>query len=359
MKISVISASKEMNTNQNHIKRCLELALEGLGQVAPNPMVGCVITKDNQIIAEGFHKQYGEAHAEVNAINSLEPGFDFSHCTLYVNLEPCSHQGKTPPCSDLIITKKFKKVIICNVDTNPLVGGKGIEKLKTAGIEVETGVLEKEGRELNKRFFTFHEKKRPYVILKWAQTNDGYISKNPIPENKTENWITCEENKKLVHEWRSQEQAIMVGTNTTINDNPELTVRLVEGKNPIRIVIDKDLKLKSDLKIFNDAAETLVFTGLSATSEKKIRYFTIDFTENVLQQILNKLYTLNISSVIIEGGTTLLESFIKENLWDEARVFVNPNKNFGSGIKAPNLDLSKAFQEKSGTDYLFILKNSA
>ncbi len=358
MKIGVISSPKEMNTNENHMKRCLELALKGLGQVAPNPMVGCVIVKNGAIIAEGFHKQYGEAHAEVNAINSLESDFDFSDCILYVNLEPCSHQGKTPPCSDLIISKKFKKVIICNVDTNPLVGGKGSEKLKTAGIEVESGVLEKEGRELNKRFFTFHEKKRPYVILKWAQTNDGFISKTPIPENKNDNWITCEENKKLVHEWRAQEQAIMIGTNTALTDNPELTVRLAKGKNPIRIVIDKDLKLEPDLKIFNDASETLVFTGLSATSAKNIRYFTIDFTKSVLHQMLNELYTLNISSVIIEGGTTLLESFIKENLWDEARVFVNPNKNFGSGIKAPDLDLSKALKEKSKSDYLFTLKNS-
>ncbi len=340
------------------MKRCFELALKGLGHVAPNPMVGCVIVKDGQIIAEGYHKEYGKAHAEVNAINGLGPGFDFSDCTLYVNLEPCSHQGKTPPCSDLLVTKKFKKVVICNTDTNPLVGGKGIERLKKAGIEVESGILEQEGRELNKRFFTFHEKKRPYIILKWAQTNDGFISKNPIPQNKSENWITGEESKKLVHEWRAQEQAIMVGTNTVFNDNPELTVRLTEGKNPIRVVIDKELKLNSDFNIFNATSETLVFTGIEKTSTNTVKFFKINISEKVLEQILRKLYALNISSVIIEGGTTLLQSFINENLWDEARVFINLDKNFGSGIKAPEFDLSKAHPQKSGADNLFTIKNT-
>lgn len=344
--------------HSDYMQKALQLAKSGWPKVAPNPMVGCVIVKDGEVIAEGYHKEYGGPHAEVNAINSLAPDFDFSDCTLYVNLEPCSHQGKTPPCSDLLVTKKFKKVVICNVDTNPLVSGKGIERLKKAGIEVESGVLEKEGRELNKRFFTFHEKKRPYIILKWAQTNDGFISKNPIPQNKSENWITGEESKKLVHEWRAQEQTIMVGTNTVLNDNPELTVRLTEGKNPIRIVIDKDLKLKSDLVIFNSAAETLVFTGLEKTSTGNIKFLKIDFSDKVLKQVLSKLYTLNISSIIIEGGTTLLQSFINENLWDEARVFINPDKNFGSGIKAPAFDLNSAQQQKSGADNLFTIKNS-
>lgn len=343
--------------HSTYMQQTLRLAEKGWPLVAPNPMVGCIIVKGDKIIAEGYHQKFGEAHAEVNAINSLDPGFDFSDCTLYVNLEPCSHQGKNPPCSDLIIDKKFKKVVICNVDTNPLVGGKGIEKLKKAGIDVETGILEKEGRELNKRFFTFHEKKRPYIILKWAQTNDGFISKQPIPQNKIENWITGEDNKKLVHEWRAKEQAIMVGTTTALNDNPELTVRLAKGKNPIRIVLDKDLKLKSDLHIFNDAAETLVFTEIEKTSTGNITYIKIDFSKNTLFQLLDKLFELNISSLIVEGGTTLLQSFINDNLWDEARVFINPNKNFENGIKAPEFDLSKASKEKSGTDYLYKIKN--
>ena len=343
--------------HSTYMQKALDLAKLGWPAVAPNPMVGCVIVKGDKIIAEGYHQKFGEAHAEVNAVNSLGPDYDLSDCTLYVTLEPCSHHGKTPPCSDLIISKKFKKVVICNVDTNPLVGGKGIEKLKKAGIEVETGILEKEGREMNKRFFTLHEKKHPYIILKWAQTNDGFISQDPIPENKNENWITCDENKKLVHEWRSQEQAIIVGTNTVICDDPELTVRLVEGKNPVRVVIDKDLKLKPDSKIFNDESETLVFTEHQKPSFGNTFYFQIDFSKNVLSQILNKLVDSNISSLIVEGGTTLLQSFINENLWDEARVFKNPNKNFGNGVKAPELDLSEALQEKSGTDHLLTIKN--
>lgn len=344
--------------HSDYMQKTLQLAKFGWPKVAPNPMVGCVIVKDGVIIAEGYHKEYGKAHAEVNAISVLSPDFDFTDCTLYVNLEPCSHKGKTPPCSDLLVKKKFKKVVICNTDTNPLVGGKGIERLKKAGIEVESGVLESEGRELNKRFFTFHEKKRPYIILKWAQTKDGFISKTPIPQNKNENWITGEESKKLVHEWRAQEQAIMVGTTTVLNDNPELTVRLTEGKNPIRVVIDRELKLNSDFNIFNDTAETLVFTEFEKTSTNTTKYFKIDFKEKVLEQILSKLYTLNISSIIIEGGTTLLQSFINENQWDEARVFINPDKSFGSGIKAPAFDLSKAHQQKSGADNLFTMKNT-
>jgi diaminohydroxyphosphoribosylaminopyrimidine deaminase/5-amino-6-(5-phosphoribosylamino)uracil reductase len=343
--------------HSTYMQHVLRLAETGWPLVAPNPMVGCVIVKDNKVIAEGYHQKFGEAHAEVNAINSLGPGFDFSNCTLYVNLEPCSHQGKTPPCSDLIISKKFKKVVICNVDTNPLVGGKGIEKLKKAGIEVETGILEKEGRELNKRFFTFHEKKRPYIILKWAQTNDGFISQQPVPENKSENWITGDDNRKLVHEWRAQEQAIMVGTNTVICDDPELTVRMAEGKNPVRVTIDKDLKLKPDSKIFNDASETLVFTRLDKASFGNTYFIKIDFSKTILPQILTKLFDSTISSLIVEGGATLLQSFINENLWDEARVFKNPHKNFGSGVKAPQLDMSNAIQVKSGMDHLLTIKN--
>jgi diaminohydroxyphosphoribosylaminopyrimidine deaminase/5-amino-6-(5-phosphoribosylamino)uracil reductase len=339
------------------MQKALALAELGRPAVAPNPMVGCVIVKNDEIVAESYHKRYGEAHAEVNAINSLEKNFDFSDCTLYVNLEPCSHHGKTPPCSDLIISKKFKTVVICNVDTNPLVGGKGIEKLKKAGIEVVTGILEKEGRELNKRFFTFHEKKRPFIILKWAQTNDGFISKDPVPVNRDENWITGDDNKKLVHQWRAEEQAIIVGTNTVKCDDPELTVRMVEGKNPIRITIDRELKLKTDSKIFNDASETIVFTGFDKASSGNTYFIKIDFSKNILPQIFSKLVDSNISSLIVEGGTTLLQSFINENWWDEARVFINPNKNFEKGIKAPLFDLSKAHKGISGEDHLFTIKN--
>lgn len=346
----------DLNTSETYMKRCLELALKGLGSVAPNPMVGCVIVKENKIIAEGYHQNFGEAHAEVNAIKHLPEDFDFSDCTLYVNLEPCSHQGKTPPCSDLIINKKFKKVVIGNTDTNPLVGGKGIAKLKAANIEVESGVLEKEGRELNKRFFTFHEKKRPYIILKWAQTANGFICRKPLSDIKEDNWITGEASKKLVHQWRAQEQAIMVGTNTVINDDPELTVRLVSGKNPVRIVLDKDLKLNPELAVFNNAARTIVFTEQEKANHDMVTYYKINFNDNLKDSVLSYLYKEGISSVIIEGGAKLLSSIIDQNSWDEMRVFVNPEKTFKNGIAAPKIPLPEKF-ELSGTDKLYLIKN--
>ncbi len=223
------------------MQRCLELAAKGLGNVAPNPMVGCVIVCDGEIVAEGYHEQYGCGHAEPNAIKQVSDAI-LKKSTLYVTLEPCSHHGKTPPCADLIISKGIKKVVIGNLDSNPLVSGRGIQKLKEAGIEVEHGILDKECRALNKRFFTFHEKKRPYIILKWAQTQDGFISHNPLPENKEDNWITGKESKALVHQWRGEEQAILIGYNTALVDNPLFTMhRLVKGKNPIRLIIDKTL----------------------------------------------------------------------------------------------------------------------
>jgi diaminohydroxyphosphoribosylaminopyrimidine deaminase / 5-amino-6-(5-phosphoribosylamino)uracil reductase len=344
-------------SDQNkYMKRCFELALKGLGYVAPNPLVGCVIVKDEKIIAEGYHAEYGKAHAEVNAIHSLPENFDLSDCTLYVNIEPCSHHGKTPPCSDLILKKNFKKVVISNIDTNPLVGGKGIERLKKAGIEVETGILEKEGRELNKRFFTFHEKKRPYIILKWAETNDGFISRLPLPENKSENWITGEESKRLSHQWRAQEQAIMVGSNTVLNDDPQLTVRLAEGKNPLRIVLDRQLRVPDDFNIFDNSAPTLVFTKNDKPSQKNVNYVKLSDGDPV-QSILEETYELNISSIIIEGGSQLLNGFIKNKSWDEARIFVNPNKNFVKGIQAPAFDKKNTSPEKTGGDLLYTIKN--
>jgi diaminohydroxyphosphoribosylaminopyrimidine deaminase / 5-amino-6-(5-phosphoribosylamino)uracil reductase len=345
-----------MSINEKYMFRCLELAEKGLGWVAPNPLVGCVIVKDERIIAEGYHEKYGEPHAEVNAVTTLPPDFDFRDCTLYVNLEPCSHFGKTPPCADLIVSRKFKKVVIGNLDTNPLVSGKGIEKLRNAGIEVEHGILDADCRELNKRFFTFHEKKRPFIILKWAQTADHFLSRWPLPETKSDNWITGEESKKLVHQWRAEEQAIMVGTNTVINDDPELTVRLVEGKNPIRIVLDRNLKLSHSFKIFNEAAETLVFTAKEREPSKHIKYLTIDFSRSVVPQIVNKLHELHISSLLVEGGAQLLQSFIDADLWDEARVFSNPDKKFVQGIKSPVLKLNPDITVV-GTDLLYWFKS--
>lgn len=346
-----------MSISEMYIKQCIQLALKGMGYVSPNPMVGCIIVKEDAIISEAYHQVHGQAHAEVNAINNLPLDYDFSNCTLYVNLEPCSHHGKTPPCSDLIVSKRFKKVVIGNLDINPLVSGKGIEKLKAAGIEVEYGVLEKECKGLNKRFFTFHEKKRPFIILKWAQTKDGYISKYPLPKSKEENWITGEESKKLVHLWRSEEQAVMIGTNTALADNPELTVRLLAGKNPVRIVIDKDLKIGQTFHVFNSESKTIVFTEKNKENSGTVFYYKIDFSKNVLEQILKQLYQLNILSVIVEGGTYLLNTFLESGFWDEARIFVNTEKQFHEGLKAPDLNFGNVV-EKSGKDFLYRVYNN-
>ncbi|MBK6985582.1 MAG: bifunctional diaminohydroxyphosphoribosylaminopyrimidine deaminase/5-amino-6-(5-phosphoribosylamino)uracil reductase RibD [Bacteroidetes bacterium] len=337
------------------MKRCLELAAKGLGNVAPNPMVGCVIVCDGEIVAEGYHEQYGSGHAEPNAIKQVSDAI-LKKSTLYVTLEPCSHHGKTPPCADLIISKGTKKVVIGNLDSNPLVSGRGIQKLKEAGIEVEHGILDKECRALNKRFFTFHEKKRPYIILKWAQTQDGFISRNPLPENKEDNWITGKESKALVHKWRGEEQAILIGYNTALVDNPLLTTRLAEGKNPIRLIIDKNLDLPHNLNIFNDEAKTIVFNCMKASENDNIRYVRIDF-QNAIQEILNECYVLNISSIIIEGGTKTINEFIKKNKWDEAYIFVNPNKTFQHGIPAPDISFNQITPIKIGDDLLYTLYN--
>ena len=332
------------------MQRCFQLAEKGLGFVAPNPMVGCVIVHNNNIIGEGYHQKFGQAHAEVNAIASIEDKSLLSESTLYVNLEPCSHFGKTPPCSDLLIEHKIKRVVVSCLDTNPLVAGKGITKLRNAGIEVFTHVLETEGRTLNKRFFTYHEKKRPYIILKWAQTKDGFISKVP-PFIKEENWITNNQSKKLVHTWRSQEQAILVGTHTALIDNPALTVRLAEGKNPIRILIDKKLEVPLSNAIFSQEAETIVFTEKAQADKNNISYHQIDFEKDSMQQILNDLYDKKITSLIIEGGAYTLQSFINKKLWDEARVFTG-NKYFQSGIKAPVLVVQKTNSQMIEEDEL-------
>ncbi len=327
-----------------------------MGHVAPNPMVGCVIVHNDKIIAEGFHSKYGSEHAEPNAINKVD-NFLLKDCTLYVNLEPCSHYGKTPPCADLIISKGIKKVVVGNLDVNPLVAGKGIKKLQDAGIEVVYGILNNECKELNKRFFTFHEKKRPYIILKWAQTNDNYISKMPLPANKADNWITSDESKTLVHQWRTEEQAILVGHNTVVVDNPQLTARLYEGNNPVRIVIDRTLDLNSTYKVFDGKVKTLIFNSIKNENKKNLHWIKIDFT-NFIDELLTQLYHLNINSVIVEGGSRTLEHFVNTNIWDEARVFVNPNLNFGKGIEAPEISIKNETFNLIGNDKLYLLKNN-
>jgi len=325
-------------------------------------MVGCVIVNDNKIIGEGYTSAYGGNHAEVNAINSVENKSLLQDSTIYVTLEPCSHFGKTPPCSNLIVEHKIPNIVIGCVDDNPEVAGKGIKKLKDSGCQVTVGVLEAECKQHHKRFFTFHNKKRPYIILKWAETADGFIA----PEHRDETkpvWITSEISRQLVHKWRAEEQAILVGTNTVLQDNPNLTVRHWTGQNPIRVVLDRELKLPKDLNIFNDEAETLVISEkLEVGSLKqevenlKTEYCTLNTEYLIAQQICTILYNKNINSIIIEGGSKTLQTFIDENLWDEARIFTG-NIQFKKGVNAPRFSGQLISEEKILDDVLKIYNN--
>ncbi len=345
-----------MNLHEKFIQRCFELAGKGLGTVAPNPLVGCVIVHNGNIIGEGYHQKFGEAHAEVNAINSVKDKALLKTSTLYVSLEPCSHFGKTPPCSDLIIKSEIPYVVISSVDPYPEVAGKGIEKLIKAGIKVETGILNNENEWLNRRFFTFHKKHRPYIILKWAQTKDGFIDAERSHDKPKINWITNERCRILVHKWRTEEQAILIGTNTALNDNPQLTARSWTGKNPLRIVLDKNLFLSGLLNIFNKEANTLVFTEKEKKSKSNIEYFSVKFDNELISNILNELYNRKIQSLIIEGGSITLQSFIDNELWDEARVFTGDIK-FESGLKAPVIQSKPTTSEVIGDSLLEIFVN--
>ena len=330
----------------------LELAKKGSPLAFPNPLVGCVIVYKDEIVASGYHQKYGEAHAEVTAIMALPSELSTAECTLYVTLEPCSHHGKTPPCADLIIAKGFKKVVIAAGDPNPLVAGKGIKKMQEAGIEVITGVLEKEALELNKRFYTFHQKKRPYLILKWAQTEDGFISRMPLPENKAENHISREEANSFIHQLRAEVMGIFVGKNTVLYDNPRLTTRLVAGANPIRLFIDKNLEVPTHFAIYNNDAKTIVFNAIKEEEQGHIRFIKLDFTKTILEQVCDKLYHLGIQTLLVEGGATLLNALIKQNLWDEVLIIENPDLSFTTGLKAPEFALKNSFS-LLGDDKLF------
>ncbi|WP_431157483.1 bifunctional diaminohydroxyphosphoribosylaminopyrimidine deaminase/5-amino-6-(5-phosphoribosylamino)uracil reductase RibD [Winogradskyella poriferorum] len=314
-----------MNKNAYYINRCLQIASNGLGTTRPNPMVGAVVVYEDKIIGEGFTSIYGGPHAEVIAIRSVKDKSLLKKSTLYVILEPCSHHGKTPPCSDLIIKHNIPKVVIGCVDDNPEVAGQGIAKLRKSGCDVIVGVLEKECKYHHRRFFTFHNKKRPYVILKWAETSDGFIAPI-IKDEKKPVWITNKYSRQLVHKWRAEEQAILVGANTVIEDNPSLTVRDWIGENPTRIVLDKNLSLSKDYSVFKKDITTIII------SEKDI-----DFNQSKAHQIANFLHASNINSVIIEGGAKTLQTFIDNNLWDEARIFVGKT-TFCKGVKAPHIE---------------------
>lgn len=316
------------------MNRCIQLALSGAGNVAPNPMVGAVLVYEDRIIGEGYHKKYGEAHAEVNCIKQVKEADQplIEKSTLYVSLEPCSHFGKTPPCTDLIIQQKIKKVVIGCEDIFKEVAGKGIKKLQQAGVEVIAGVLGEKCKALNKRFFTFYGKFRPYIILKWAQSINGKIGSwgnNRVP-------ISNEYSNRLVHKWRSEEAGILVGTNTALQDDPLLTTRIWNGKNPIRIVIDKQLQLPATLQIFNREARTLIFNSLENSSKENLEFIKLD-DNNFLGQLIHSLFELNIQSIIVEGGTKTLQSFIDKGWWDEARVITNKEMVIENGISAPEM----------------------
>jgi diaminohydroxyphosphoribosylaminopyrimidine deaminase/5-amino-6-(5-phosphoribosylamino)uracil reductase len=323
--------------------RCIELAQLGAGYVAPNPMVGAVLVHDGRIIGEGYHKQFGEPHAEVNCISSVEEKnkSNIPLSTLYVSLEPCSHFGKTPPCTDLIIANKIPEVVIGCRDPFKKVNGKGIEKLKTAGVRVVYGVLEKECQQLNKRFFTFHTQHRPYIILKWAETADKKIASNGTERLL----ISNDQTNRLVHKWRSEEAAILVGTNTALLDDPELTTRYWSGSSPIRLIVDMDLSLPLSLKIFNGKQRTVIFNTIKYEETNDLTYYQVTEDVSLVHQIVNALYQMKIQSVIVEGGARLLQSFIDEDMWDEVRVIKNEKLIINNGLAAPELELQNANEE--------------
>lgn len=345
-----------MKIHEKYIQRCIELAKNGLGTTYPNPMVGSVIVYNDMIIGEGWHKKAGEPHAEVNAINSVKDKSLLQKATIYVSLEPCSHFGKTPPCCDLIIKNKIPNVVIGSVDPNIKVAGNGIKKLTEAGANVTVGVLETECYDLNKRFFTFHQKKRPYIILKWAETKDGFIAPTEKLEQKPV-WITNPYSRQLVHKWRTEEQAILVGTQTVIDDNPKLDARDWFGNNPIRLVIDQNNRIPKDSHIFDNQTKTIIFSKIKTEiAEENTIFEVIDFEQNIAQQIIVILYKYQIQSVIIEGGKQTLQTFIDANLWDEARIFIG-NSHFNIGTKAPKLLLKDFERHIIDTDELLISKN--
>lgn len=333
------------------MRRALELAQNCSRKVRPNPMVGCVIVHDDKIIGEGWTQPYGGAHAEVQAIKSVLNKELLSNSTAYVTLEPCAHFGQTPPCADLFAKHKLKRVIIACTDPNPLVAGKGIIKLKDAGIDVSVGLMESEALKVNNRFFTSVHKRRPYIILKWAQTSDGYIAR----ENYDSKWISNAYSRKLVHKWRTEEDSILVGTNTAQYDNPKLNVRDWEGKNPLRIVIDKHLRLSKELDLFDGSQPTICY-NLNNNSKKENLEFIVLNEENFLENLLENLHERKIQSLIIEGGSNLINSFIQKELWNEARVFYSEVK-FEKGIKAPTLDFTKFPSRSIQGDQLYIVKN--
>ena len=332
--ISIFSFSP-MPSDQLFMQRALDLALLGATTTRPNPMVGCVIVHKGRIIGEGFTSPFGGPHAEVNAINAVADKSLLPEATVYVTLEPCAHFGKTPPCADLLIKHSVKRVVICNPDPNPQVNGGGIQKLQEAKTEVTEGILAEKGRFINRRFFAFQEKQRPYILLKWAQTADGFIARSDFSSK----WISGDLSRRLVHKWRTEEQAILVGTGTALHDNPHLTVRDFSGPNPLRIIIDRKLRLPNELRVLDASQPTLVYNQKQASEKENLEFIKLDAGDNeFMQAVLQDLYQRQVQSVLVEGGSSIINCLLSQNLWDEARVFIGPGK-FKTGVAAPAMPL--------------------
>ncbi|MDY0090444.1 MAG: bifunctional diaminohydroxyphosphoribosylaminopyrimidine deaminase/5-amino-6-(5-phosphoribosylamino)uracil reductase RibD [Flavobacteriaceae bacterium] len=347
-----------MKEHQKYMLRCIELAQNGLGQTYPNPMVGCVIVHQGKIIGEGWHRKAGEPHAEVNAIQSVKDKSKLEHATIYVSLEPCSHYGKTPPCCDLITAHKIPNVVVGTIDSFAQVSGRGIRKLKEAGKNVIVGILENECRNLNKRFFTFLEKKRPYIILKWAESADGFLA--PSQKNKQEPvWLSNQFSRQLVHKWRTEEQSILVGTQTVLDDNPKLNVRDWSGTSPIRVIFDRTGRISENFSVKDRRVKTIVFTELeNLISDENLIYETIIFDEFLTENVMEILYLYGIQSIIIEGGKKTINSFLKAGLWDEARIFKS-NLFLNEGVSTPDFQYTKTpiLRSRILKDELLIFQN--
>jgi diaminohydroxyphosphoribosylaminopyrimidine deaminase/5-amino-6-(5-phosphoribosylamino)uracil reductase len=338
------------------MRRALELAVHGAGYVAPNPLVGCVVVHDGEIIGEGFHAFFGGPHAEVIALNSVADQEKLKESTLYVTLEPCAHFGKTPPCANLIVDRKIPRVVVGCRDPFPEVNGKGIDVLRHAGAEVILDVLFDECRAINRRFFTYHEKQRPYVVLKWAQSADGFMDINRKPDQQGSFMISHPDTQKFVHQWRAEEAAILIGKNTLLNDNPSLTVRRVEGKNPIRIVLSSEPVELHSMNLADDEASTLVVTNESKSMTGNVRTIACGNVHD-LCRVLQRLYEKRILSVLVEGGSQVIQSFLKSSLWDEARIIVSDN-SLVSGLKAPEISGVPVKQQRSASDTIYWHNNS-
>jgi diaminohydroxyphosphoribosylaminopyrimidine deaminase/5-amino-6-(5-phosphoribosylamino)uracil reductase len=345
-----------MQKHELYMNRCLQLARLGAGRVAPNPMVGSVLVYEDRIIGEGYHQEYGKAHAEVNCVNSV--GYEdkalIEKSVIYVSLEPCAHFGKTPPCANLIIKHKIKTVVVGCRDPFKQVDGKGIERIENAGITVIKGVLENDCQNLNRRFFTFHTKKRPYIIIKWAQSKNHKIANADFSRVLISNAYS----NRLVHKWRSEEAGIMVGTNTALQDDPALNTRNWTRPNPIRLVVDMNVRLPSTLQVFDGNQKTIIFNGIKNEELQNVTYYKIEKEPSFVQALLKACYKLNIQSVLIEGGSRLAESFINENAWDEARVIENTQLIIHNGLRAPLLSNHQLISSEAiSTDVISYYKN--